>query len=158
MKVLSLLFFSFFLTIQIHAQVEVIKFPHLDEYLTNEDSDKIKVVNFWATWCGPCVKELPFIDSLNYEYGERVEVLLVSLDFPDQLPRVERFLKVKNISSDVWLLDESDPNSFIDKVDNRWSGAIPLTILIGQNAKQRIFLEKELTKRELVEHLEKLLD
>jgi thiol-disulfide isomerase/thioredoxin len=137
---------------------KVIKFTELQEYIASGADDKVKVINFWATWCGPCVKELPFIDGLRYTYDpDKVEVLLVSLDFPDQLSKVNKFIQSKKIGSTVWLLDESDPNLFIDKVDPSWSGAIPATLLIRNSTDQRIFLEGELTKAELEKHINKLL-
>jgi thiol-disulfide isomerase/thioredoxin len=142
-----------------YSQVKVIKFPELQEYITTSADDKVKVINFWATWCGPCVKELPFIDSLGHTYDpDKVELLLVSLDFPDQLSRVHTFLQSKKIGSTVWLLDESDPNLFIDQVDASWSGAIPATLLIRNSTAQRLFLEGELTKAELEKHINKLLN
>ena len=143
-----------------YAQSEIIKFPRLKGYISESNPDqKIKVINFWATWCGPCVKELPFIDSLQYSYDpEAVEVKLISLDFADQLDRVDKFLKRKNITSSVWILDESDANSYIDRVDPRWSGAIPATLLINTSTGQRIFLEKELTKGELEQHIKILMN
>lgn len=138
---------------------KVIKFPELEEYIATSADDKVKVINFWATWCGPCVKELPFIDSLRYKYDpDKVEVLLVSLDFPDELTKVNAFLQRKKVGATVWLLDESDPNSFIDKVDPSWSGAIPATLLIRNSIDQRIFLEGELTKEELEKQINKLLN
>lgn len=138
---------------------KVIKFPELQEYIASSDDDKVKVINFWATWCGPCVKELPFIDSLRYTYDpDKVEVLLVSLDFPDQVSRVNTFIQRKQLGSTVWLLDESDPNLFIDKVDPSWSGAIPATLLVRNSTAQRTFLEGELTKAELEKYINKLLN
>lgn len=138
---------------------KVIRFRELEEYIATSADDKVKVINFWATWCAPCVKELPFIDSLRNTYSpDEVEVLLVSLDFPDELAKVNTFLQRKKIGSTVWLLDESDPNLFIDKVDPSWSGAIPATLLIRNSTDKRTFLEGELTKEELQNHINKLLN
>jgi thiol-disulfide isomerase/thioredoxin len=159
MKKYTLAFFLTFMLTHGYSQVKVIKFPELQEYIVTRADDKVKVINFWATWCGPCVKELPFIDSLRYTYDpDKVEVLLVSLDFPDQLSRVHTFLQRKKIGTTVWLLDESDPNLFIDQVDPSWSGAIPATLLVRNSTAQRIFLEGELTKAELEKHINNLLN
>lgn len=159
MKKYMLALFIIFMLTHGYSQVKVIKFPELQEYIASSADDKVKVINFWATWCGPCVKELPFIDSLRFTYDpDKVEVLLVSFDFPDQLTRVNTFLQRKKLGSTVWLLDESDPNLFIDKVDPSWSGAIPATLLIRKSTAQRIFLEGELTKAELEKHINKLLN
>ncbi|WP_299985715.1 TlpA disulfide reductase family protein [uncultured Pontibacter sp.] len=137
---------------------KVIKFSELQEYMVTRTDTKVKVINFWATWCQPCVKELPFIDSLRYAYDpHKIEVLLVNLDFPDERTKVNAFLQRKKIGAPVWLLDESDPNLFIDQVDPSWSGAIPATLLIQNATAQRVLLEGELTKAELEEHINKLL-
>lgn len=145
---------TFLISFTIKAQVHVVKFPELKNYLSEKTGDNIKVINFWATWCGPCIKELPYFNSLKDSYSEhKVEVLLVSLDFADQLSKVESFLEKRKISANVWLLDESDANAYIDLVDKRWSGAIPMTLLINSSTGKRIFLEKELTKEELEKHI-----
>lgn len=157
MRYLTIFLFFIFISVSGYSQVKVVKFPELERYISDA-GDKIKVINFWATWCGPCIKELPFFDALQDNYSpEDLEVMLVSLDFEDQKERVNKFLERKSISSAVWLLDETDANSFIDKVDPRWSGAIPATLLINSKTGQRIFLEKELSKEELEQHIDKLL-
>jgi thiol-disulfide isomerase/thioredoxin len=145
-------------TTRIFELDKVIDFPVLEAYIASSADNKVKVINFWATWCAPCVKELSFIDSLRYTYDpDKLKVLLVSLDFPDELTKVNKFIQRKKIGSTVWLLNESDPNLFIDKVDPSWSGAIPATLLIRNSTAQRVFLEGELTKAGLEKHINKLL-
>lgn len=110
------------------------------EPLLYTDSDKTHIVNFWAMWCAPCVKELPVFR----EYAKNnpdVEMVFVSLDFPEDIEtRLKPFLKKKGISSKVVLLDDPDSNSWIDKIDPNWSGAIPFTIIF--NNKNRSFYER----------------
>lgn len=138
------------------GQVEVIKFDKLDSYLKNNEGTKPKVINFWATWCGPCIKELPYFEEIHKE--NKAEVLLVSLDFVENLDRVNKFLDRKDISAKVWLLDEIDANSYIDKIDQRWSGAIPMTLIIDPVNNRKIFLEKELTRDELEKQINSLIN
>ncbi|MEM7550627.1 MAG: redoxin domain-containing protein [Bacteroidota bacterium] len=132
--------------------VKVIKFNDL-ENLINSNERNIKVINFWATWCKPCIKELPYFEALNKNYSDKnVDVTLISFDFVENLDgRVKTFLKKKNIQSDVFLLDETDFNKFIDKVYPSWSGAIPATIIVdnreGKNVKS--FYEKEFHEGEV---------
>lgn len=127
---------------------EVIKFDRL-EALIKEKDDKVKVINFWATWCGPCIKELPYFEAARSTYGNDIAVHLISLDFADQLEKVHKFMERKDIRSNVYLLDEIDYNSWIDKVDESWSGAIPATLIIDGRTGKRKFLESELTEDEL---------
>lgn len=155
--------FSIFLFIsllnQTNAQVKVVKFEELNDYITNQNPDQVKVINFWATWCAPCIKELPYFEALQKNHSDQnIKLLLVSLDFVEQKERVAKFLEKKDITANVWLLDETDANTYIDKIDSRWSGAIPMTLIIKPSTGERIFLEKELTKEELEQHINTLLD
>lgn len=108
--------------------------------LLNTNSDKVHIANFWAMWCAPCVKELPILKE--YEANNpNVEILLVSLDFPENIEtKLKPFLKKKGITSKVVLLDDPDANSWIDKIDPNWSGAIPFTIIF--NNKNRSYHER----------------
>ena len=100
---------------ELQAQnVPVIDLDQLDARLEN-GADTTYVVNFWATWCGPCVKELPFFETLeSNNTGEKFKVLLVTLDFVENLEsKVIPFIERKEIKSEVLLLDESNPNEWI---------------------------------------------
>ena len=145
----SILMLAFMATASLQAQtVEVIKFPQLQE-LIDAPGKQVKVINFWATWCRPCVKELPYFEELQSNYStEELQVYLINLDDVEKLDkRVKPFIKKQQIKSTVKLLDETDYNSFIDKVDSNWSGAIPATLIIA--GKKRRFIEGELTAAEL---------
>jgi len=141
-----LLFFGLFLN-SIDAQNPVI----FDNYLSLEkavlnDKNTTYVVNFWATWCAPCIKELPYFEKLNSE-NKQVKVVLVSLDFKDQFEsKLVPFLKKKSIKSEVVLLTDKDYNSWLPKVDNEWSGSIPATLIIKNGKKtfaERVFSDYE---------------
>ena len=119
------------------SQVEVVTFEQLQPMLQS-DSDTTFVVNFWATWCAPCVKELPHFERLNDEsQGSELQVLLVSLDFKHQIQsKLIPFLHQKNIRSRVVFLDAPNPNAWIDLVDPSWSGALPGTLVFRGNARK----------------------
>ena len=117
-------------------------FEHFKPYL-DKSNDSVYVINFWATWCKPCIEEMPFFESAIDRFKEDpVRVLFVSLDFKNQInSKLIPFLRERNWKSQVVVLDAPNANSWIDKVEPTWSGAIPAT-LIYKNG-QRSFHEKQ---------------
>ena len=114
--------------------------------LLEQKGNKIYVVNFWATWCAPCIKELPYFEVLNQR--EDVQVLLVSLDFPKhKKSRLLPFIKKNKLQSKVVLLDDADENYWINDIHPNWSGAIPATLIYTK--KQRGFYEQSFTASKL---------
>jgi thiol-disulfide isomerase/thioredoxin len=136
-------------------QAEVIKFDRLHSIL-EEKGEKVQVINFWATWCGPCVKELPLFEALSARNEPTIKVTLVSLDFADEIKKVNSFISRRKIKSEVLLLDEIDYNSWIDRVEKSWGGAIPATLFINQRTGQRKFVDRELKEGELEEIISSL--
>ncbi|HOY05056.1 MAG TPA: TlpA disulfide reductase family protein [Saprospiraceae bacterium] len=130
--------------------IPFIKAAQIDAW-KQADTDTVRVINFWATWCAPCVAELPSFEKLNKEYaGRKVEVILVSNDFKKQVEtKVKPFVAKKKLKSRVVFMDESNPNNWIDRVSPDWSGAIPATLIIAKRKNQYLFFEKQLTYEEL---------
>lgn len=139
--------------------VKVVSWEELDQYL-HEDTDKVRVVNFWATWCGPCVKELPHFQAAHERWGDtEVEIVLVSLDDVEILEKkVQPFVERKGLTATVLLLDEIDYNMFIPKVDERWTGAIPMTLILDNTTDERRFFEREIDKKELFQEIKSLIN
>ncbi|WP_281632995.1 TlpA family protein disulfide reductase [Flavobacterium luteolum] len=135
--------------------VKLININQLNERIKN-GKDSTYVVNFWATWCAPCIKELPHFEKLGAEYkSEKLAVLLVSLDFKSKLQsNVVPFVKRKNLKNEVFLLNESNPQEFIDRIDPSWSGSIPATLFIKND--KRKFVESEFTYEQLLTEYKKL--
>ena len=125
------------------------------ENLLHQKTDTTYVINFWATWCKPCVAELPFFIEQEKQLSNKpFKFYFISLDFKkDFATRLIPFLEKHNINSAVYLLDEPDYNGWIDKVDNRWQGAIPATVIYNASANKRDFYEKEFTLEELIQTL-----
>ena len=154
-----LISFILLLTAPAFAQnVAVIKFPELQKRLARP-TDTIYVVNFWATWCAPCVKELPNFEQIRTAYAnKKVKVLLVSLDYASQVDKkIKPFVQRRRLKSEVLVLNETDPNEWLEKVDAKWSGSLPFTLIFNNKTKQRATFEHELTKIELATALKKFL-
>lgn len=115
-------------------KIRILNFDQLEPYL-HFRNDTVYLVNFWATWCAPCIAELPAINAVEKKYsGKKFKVLLVSLDLPRQLEsRLIPFVLSHQITSDVFLLDDPNQNRWIDKVDKEWSGEIPFTVIYGKD-------------------------
>ncbi len=131
-----------------------VDFEGYETYLKKVNTPVV-VVNFWATWCKPCIKELPYFEKLGREYRDNVSVVLVSLDFPDQIERLEQFITKHKLQSEVVLLDDGNANEWIPKVDQDWSGAIPATIIINED--KRSFFEQSFTYEELEKQVKTFL-
>jgi thiol-disulfide isomerase/thioredoxin len=142
--------FALSATAQNNQKIKVLRFSELQKTLQS-NADTLYVVNFWATWCKPCVMELPSFEKAYQEFKDKnVKILLVSLDFESDLQtKLVPFVQRKKLQPEVWLLNETDYNSFIDKVDTSWQGAIPATLIFNNARKKRHFVEKELKHDEL---------
>jgi len=139
-------------------RVAVLKFPDLQRRLARA-SDTTYVVNFWATWCGPCVQEMPAFEKVRAATaGKKVKFVLVSLDYLSQLDKkVKPFVQKHGLQSEMLLLDETDPNTWLQKVDKQWSGSIPFTLIYNSQARKRATFEQPLTAAELTTELRKFL-
>jgi thiol-disulfide isomerase/thioredoxin len=130
------------------VSVKAYDFDKLEYFLTQKN-DTTYVVNFWATWCVPCVEELPHFEKLNEKYKEdKVKVMLVSLDMYKMVEtRLLPFIKEKQLKSDVVYLRDPDQNTWLPKVDSTWSGALPATLIYNKD--KRKFYEQQFTYDEL---------
>ena len=128
--------------------IKVLNFNEFEPHL-HLKNDTIYVINFWATWCTPCVKELPHFQKIaDNTTGKKIKFLLVSLDFPSQVDtRLIPFLERNNIDMEVLVLDDPNQNAWIDKVHEDWSGAIPATLVYTKD--EREFYEKSFTYEQL---------
>ena len=154
-----LLFFllSFSCSDKYDKNIQVVDF---DEFYSKIDlsSDDTYVINFWATWCSPCVKELPYFESVNKEYSDKnVKVILVSLDFPSQIEsRLKPYIRKNNIKSNEILLDDSKMNKWVPRVSEKWDGGIPATLIV--NSSNYNFYPNPFEKEELVNEIHKAID
>lgn len=157
--VYSLLAFICFLRAPLFAQ-EFSLYDNIQqlESRINQAGDATLVINFWATWCKPCVEELPCFDELKDQYPDHdIQVLLVSLDFKSQLEKkFIPFLKNQRIKSEVVLLADQDVNTWIPRIYEEWDGAIPATIVF-KGDKRNFSLGKFGSLEELDEFIQPFL-
>lgn len=143
MRLFSVLFFVLSLTLGQSASAQIAvyeKFDAFEKAIIKEDGS-IYVINFWATWCAPCIKELPYFEKLHTD-NPKVKVILVSLDSRKDLEKkLIPFVDRKKITAQVVLLSDKDYNAWLDKIDASWSGAIPATLIL--NGKRKLFAERE---------------
>lgn len=128
--------------------VKIVNFEAAEkEY--RKQNDTLYVVNYWATWCKPCVAEMPYFVTASAKFSsKKVKVLFVSLNSLKELNAVEKFAANKKIKQPMFLLHAGNPNVWIDKVDKEWSGSIPATVMYKKNEKV-FFKEGEFTQTEL---------
>lgn len=138
--------------------VAVLTFPELHQRLTRP-TDTTYVVHFWATWCAPCVQELPGFEQVRAAYAhQKVKMLLVSLDYASQLnKKLKPFVRQRGLQTEVVLLNETDPNTWLGKIDPKWSGSLPFTLIINNQTKRRATFEQALSPAELTAALQKFL-
>ena len=119
--------------------------------LLTGSNKEVVVLNVWATFCKPCVEEIPHFINICNRYSNHVELILMSVDakeiFPDKL---QRFVKKKRFHrATLGWLHETDANYFCPLVDSRWEGSIPATLIINTQTGRRYFIEGSMTATEL---------
>jgi len=130
-------------------RVPLITLNKLEQRLGN-GGDTTFVINLWATWCAPCVSELPHFERLQQTYASKpLRVLLVSLDRKEKHDAVVNFIESKGLKSEVLLLDEKDEQYFIPKISQHWSGAIPATLFVNTQRGIQVFREQEFDYEQL---------
>jgi len=126
----------------------------------NRSDKKIVVLNAWATFCKPCVEEIPhFIEAIR-PFSDRVELILMSVDSKEVYPgKLKRFIRQHHFNEGVthaWL-NETDANYFCPFVDSTWEGSIPATLIYDRASGRRYFIEDSLTKEALLAVLNEML-
>ena len=115
--------------------LETIDEAGLKELISNK-SDKLRLINVWATWCGPCVTEFPDFMTMHHMYrGRDFEFVSVSADNPDKKEKALKFLQGKFASNKNYIFNVEDKYKLIEAIDPKWQGALPYTILVEPGGK-----------------------
>lgn len=140
-----------------NSKITTLNYEELKPFL-HKNNDKTYVVNFWATWCMPCVKELPAFEKLYKEYkNKNVEVILVSLDFSKQIEtNLIPFIQKKRLQSKILHFEDLNEQFWIQDIADSWSGAIPATLIY--NKQKRKFYERTFSYEELQNELQTFLN
>ncbi len=156
-KAIPVLFALLFASAVFGQSVKKIKITELEKIIA--ESNTALVINFWATFCKPCLEEMPHFQKLEKKYQkDGVNMLLVSLDLEEAYPeKIRTFVKQKKIITPVVWLDETNADYFCPKVDNAWSGAIPATLFINNRNSYRKFMEEPLSEEELEKEIKAAL-
>ena len=104
--------------------------------LVKNDTDRLLVVNLWATWCGPCVAELDELVTMNRMYRSRkFRMVTVSMDEPDKKAEALRVLTEHHASTTNYIASSSDKDKLAEAIDKQWPGPVPYTMVIGPGGK-----------------------
>jgi thiol-disulfide isomerase/thioredoxin len=131
-------------------EVRLVKIEDVLEEMNKED-DTTRVLNLWATWCAPCVHELPFFEEVYQETRANQKTKIILLAVEDSEGKVKKLILAKGINATVWLLDEKYANEWISQIEEDWGGEIPVTRTQNNSLSKTLFHSGELSKEELLE-------
>ena len=141
----------FFIGLSVMQGQSLKEYAKIDDFYSriSNESDTTYVVNFWATWCAPCVKELPHFFKVEKEMKDRpYRFIFLSLDFKKEIEkRVIPFIRKNNITSEMGILTDTDANHYINFIHQEWDGAIPATMIYHKKQKRK-FTQDEFSDAE----------
>ena len=159
MKKTGVGFILFFASLTCFSQQEIkaVKITELEKIIAECKTPLI--INFWATWCLPCIEELPYFqDEVKKHRKDSLTFLLVSLDFKEAFPtKIYSFIKKRKIAAPVVWLNETNADYFCPKIDSTWSGAIPATLFINNKTGYRNFVEEQIPHKKLKKEIMAIL-
>jgi thiol-disulfide isomerase/thioredoxin len=125
-------------------------------HASGKNSSKLRLVNIWATWCPPCIKELPAIIKLARQNAKNVKLLLVNADVESELAVAEKILLENGFTTESYW-KSGDDGAFIDALEKKWRGALPATFLFDVQGTLQYFWQGELPIQECQNKIQSLL-
>ena len=132
--------------------------PEGGKSISENKTNKLRLINLWATYCGPCVEELPELVAINRMYRKRdFEMITISLDAVAEKQRALSFLKERHVSAKNYLFNSTDRDKLAEAIDPKWPGPMPYTILVAPGGeviyRQHGPLEPQEIKKAIVDYL-----
>ena len=159
MKRCKLILFLLFLQLaNVQGQeIKSVKITDIEKIIA--ESKTPLIINMWATWCLPCIEELPYFQKEVAEHSkDSLQLILVSLDFKESFPSgIVKFMNKRKITAPVVWLDETNADYFCPKIDAKWSGAIPATLFINNKTGYRKFVEGKISPEQLKKEIRAVL-
>lgn len=122
------------------------KATDLKQYVNDSGGAKVKVINIWATFCKPCIAEIPYFIKVAGDFGNAVELMLVSVDMKSHYPdKIVQFAAAHNLRAKIAWLNETNADYFCPMLHEKWSGSIPATLIINTSTGYRKFFEEEMS-------------
>jgi thiol-disulfide isomerase/thioredoxin len=157
MKKLVFAFCLLITTASYTQKLKAIKIAAVDSLITNTDTTYI--INMWATYCAPCVAEIPDMLTIANKYKlQPVKFYFISLDFAENYPKkINAFIKKRKWKSNFLWLNETNADYFCPKVDSTWSGGLPATLIINRKNNFKYFIEDTISASNLEAEIKKSL-
>jgi len=155
-KFVSLIAFSFLIFNGFSQEIKVVKIEDLKK-IYNNPNDTTYVVNFFASWCGPCIMEIPILNKFyDDNKNTTTQLIYVSLDNAQYLKKLPKLVSKMKMQAPVYLLNESSDFSWLPYIDKRWQGSIPATMIVNSKRNVKAFFETPMEKGQLEFYLKKL--
>ena len=155
---LFVLLFALIATTLNAQEIKKVKIEEVVAYMKN--SERPQIVSFWATWCIPCIHEIPWFQSaVEKNSDKKPELILVSLDFDESYPKkIAEFIKKKGFKATFFWLDETNADHFCPMIDQKWEGGIPATLFVNNKKNYRKFFARQLTDRQVEAEVKALVE
>ena len=155
----SILFFFFLFSFQFICAQNITSWKLQDMKNVIANASQPTVFNFWATFCQPCVKEIPYFEQLVKRYKNAgVKLVLVSLDLQESYPqKIKSFVQQRKFTSPIVYLDETNADLFCPVVDSSWSGAIPASLFVNNKTGYKKFFDEGLSRKKFEKEVQAML-